>query len=84
MIKSSFFKACLVFTYGQGMLYKLQLLLFYILGMRDYAERYSAGIVRVSETFGAPRAMTGPTLDTVADYLDNKMPLAKLPEVSKV
>lgn len=50
-------------------------------GMRDYAERYSAGIVRVSETFGAPRAMTGPTLDTVADYLDNKMPLAKLPEV---
>jgi len=50
-------------------------------GMRDYAERYSAGIVRVSETFGAPRAMEGATLDTVADYLDNKMPLDKLPEV---
>lgn len=50
-------------------------------GMRDYAERYSAGIVRVSETFGAPRPMEGSTLDTVSEYLDNKMPLDKLPEV---
>ena len=45
-------------------------------GVRDYAARYSEGIVRVSEQFGAPRPMTGETLDKVTEYLEEEVPLS--------
>lgn len=49
-------------------------------GVRDYAERYSAGIVRVSSQFGEPREMAGETLDKVAEYLEGEVPTEKLKE----
>ena len=44
-------------------------------GVRDYAERYSEGIVRVAQQFGEPRPMSGETLETVAKYLEEDVPL---------
>ena len=46
-------------------------------GVRDYCERYSDGIVRVSNTFGEPRPLTGETLDKVTEYLEGDVPMEK-------
>ena len=46
-------------------------------GVRDYAARYSDGIVRVSQQFGEPRHMTGDTLDQVTKYLEEDVPMSK-------
>ena len=49
-------------------------------GIRDYANRYSDGIVRVSKQFGEPRPFSGATLESVAGYLEGEMPVEKLGE----
>ena len=47
-------------------------------GIRDYAERYSDTIVRVSKSFGKPEPMSGEVLASTAEYLEKEMPIDKL------
>ncbi|XP_061390189.1 lambda-crystallin homolog [Musca vetustissima] len=49
-------------------------------GMRNYYERYTNTIYAVSQTMGPTPKMEGPTAETVADQLEDMVPLDKLVE----
>ncbi len=52
-------------------------------GIDDYCQRYAANIVTVCESQTPPRALEGPTLDVLREYLEKSVPLDRLSERRK-
>ena len=49
-------------------------------GMRDYCERYGDNILTVCHTQEPPRPLSGTTLDTVSQAMEERVPLDRLDE----
>lgn len=49
-------------------------------GINKYCQFYGDNILRVCETQEPPRALSGPTLETVSKAMEGKVPLDKLEE----
>ena len=52
-------------------------------GIEDYCRRYGANITTVCESEAPPRALAGPTLETLSAALGSRIPLDKLEERRK-
>ncbi len=47
-------------------------------GMQDYCQKYGENIVKVCESQGSPRPLSGDTLEVVSEAMERKIPLERL------
>jgi len=70
-----------VLSLPQYLIYHYEVTFFiYLVGIRDYCERYGANIKHVCEEQGGPRSLSGETLDKLEKELNQTMPLEQLNE----